>query len=154
MAVHTCQLFCFNEYDVRSVYYEVHEKRFSSPEDPKTMRVDYELNNFVFKSEWVCPEHKGYARTKFEKWWKERAALGCPVPNTAREAVDLAKLGALVKPTKIIVKSTPGEFDRIHTYTLPTEKPVWSKVNEYPKEWDEVTTQAPSAYSVADQIPF
>jgi hypothetical protein len=37
---------------------------------------------------------------------------------------------------------------------LPTEKPVWSKVNEYPKEWDEVITQAPSAYSVDDQIPF
>jgi DNA repair protein RadD len=145
----------FNEYEVKSVSYEVHEKRFSSPEDPKTMRVDYDLGNFVYKSEWVCPEHGGYAGEKFGKWWKERAALGCPTPVNAQEAVELANAGALMTPRKIIVKTTTGEkFDRIIRSILPTEKPVWSKVNEYPKEWDEVITQAPSAYSVDDQIPF
>ena len=143
------------EYDVKAVWYGVHEKRFSSPEDPKTMRVDYDLGNFIHKSEWVCPEHDGYARKKFEKWWKERAALGCPIPKDAREAVNLANSGALIKPLKIILKSTPGEkFDRIKSSVLPADKPVWDGLESYPKSLDEVTAIAPSPYSIDDQIPF
>ena len=119
------------------------------------MRIDYELGDCIYKSEWVCPEHEGYARIKFEKWWKERAALGCPIPNTAREAVNLANAGALVMPLKIIVKSTPGEkFDRIKSCILPSDRPIWHDIESYPKSWDEPIQEASNPYSIDDQIPF
>ena len=65
----------YTDYEVLDVYYCVHEKRGADPDAPKTMRVDYQVGFNEFKSEWVCPEHTGYARGKFEKWWHERAAL-------------------------------------------------------------------------------
>ena len=49
---------------------------------PKTLRVDYEIGFNWFISEWVCPEHAGYARWKFEKWWKTRSDM--PPPKTCR----------------------------------------------------------------------
>lgn len=69
----------YTNYEVKDVYYCVHEKRYAEPGTPRTMRVDYQVGFNEFKSEWVCPEHTGYARDKFEKWWRKRAAIGCPV---------------------------------------------------------------------------
>ncbi len=57
----------YTDYEVLDVYYCVHEKRGADPDAPKTMRVDYQVGFNEFKSEWVCPEHTGYARGKFEK---------------------------------------------------------------------------------------
>ena len=74
-------------YDVHNVYYEPHVKRNAEPGTPRTMRVDYEVAPTQYKSEWVCPEHTGYARSKFERWWRERACPDCPVSNTVDEAV-------------------------------------------------------------------
>ena len=64
-----------NEYLVKDVLYSVHTKNGAPPEHPKTLRVDYEIGFNWFISEWVCPEHTGYARWKFEKWWKTRSTL-------------------------------------------------------------------------------
>lgn len=94
----------YTDYEVLDVYYCVHEKRGADPDAPKTMRVDYQVGFNEFKSEWVCPEHTGYARGKFEKWWHERAALGCPMPRSAREAVSLANEGLLAAPESITLK--------------------------------------------------
>ena len=101
-------------YDVRNVYYEPHVKRNAEPGTPRTMRVDYEVAPTQYKSEWVCPEHTGYARSKFERWWRERACPDCPVPNTVDEAVAWANAGALAVPKGIVVRWVTGEkFDRI-----------------------------------------
>lgn len=124
----------YTDYDVQEVFYCVHEKRYAEPGTPRTMRVDYQVGFNEFKSEWVCPEHTGYARGKFEKWWRERAALGCPIPKTAHEAVDLATQGFLAAPASITVKTVAGEkFDRITGWRLnsrpeytPPPEPGWN----------------------------
>lgn len=114
----------YTDYEVLDVYYCVHEKRGADPDAPKTMRVDYQVGFNEFKSEWVCPEHTGYARGKFEKWWHERAALGCPMPRSAREAVSLANEGLLAAPESITVKTIAGErFERVTGFRLK-ERPI------------------------------
>ena len=87
------------DYDVQGVYYCTHEKRYAEPGTPRTMRIDYCVGFNDYKSEWVCPEHTGYARNKFEKWWSERAAFGTPVPSTAKEAVAFANQGQGLLPS-------------------------------------------------------
>ncbi len=120
----------YTDYEVLDVYYCVHEKRGADPDAPKTMRVDYQVGFNEFKSEWVCPEHTGYARGKFEKWWHERAALGCPMPRSAREAVSLANEGLLATPESITVKTIAGErFERVTGFRLK-ERPVMREPGE------------------------
>jgi len=111
------------EYDVHGVFYEPHVKRNADENTPRTMRVDYETGIGQYKSEWVCPEHRGYARGKFEKWWRERACPDCPIPDTVDEAVAWARAGALAVPTHITVRWVTGEkFDRI-TKVVCGDKP-------------------------------
>lgn len=145
----------YDEYAVKNVYYCVHEKRYADPGTPKTMRIDYEVGLNDFRSEWVCPEHTGYARGKFEKWWKGRAALGCPVPATAREAVAMANEGLLAQPLSITVKSVAGEkFDRI-TKCQMGERPAMREPGD--DRYEEPPSDSPQDLSAGgdeDEIPF
>lgn len=151
----------YTDYEVQGTYYAVHEKRYADPDTPKTMRVDYQIGFNDFKSEWVCPEHTGYAHGKFEKWWRERAALGCPVPKTAREAVSLANEGLLAEPESITVKTVAGEkFDRITGWRLK-ERPVMREPGDDSREIDsefDLPSNSPADLGVAqdnlDEIPF
>ena len=70
----------------------------------------------------VCPEHSGWARAKFEKWWSDRS--NDPPPESVDLAVRLADAGSLAIPTSIVVRKVGGEkFDRIIRHTLPPHKP-------------------------------
>ena len=147
----------YTDYEVKDVYYCVHEKRYAEPGTPRTMRVDYQVGFNEFKSEWVCPEHTGYARDKFVKWWRERAAIGCPVPTTAHEAVSLANEGLLAEPTSITVKTVAGEkFERITGWRLK-ERPVMREPGD---DSAEMKTEEPSNnhreldMSPDEEIPF
>ena len=143
----------YTDYEVLDVYYCVHEKRGADPDAPKTMRVDYQVGFNEFKSEWVCPEHTGYARGKFEKWWHERAALGCPMPGSAREAVSLANEGLLAAPELITVKTIAGErFERITGWRLK-ERPVMREPGE-DLEVGETWTSPALPDDLDDDIPF
>ncbi len=150
------------DYEVLDTFYAVHEKRYAEPGTPRTMRVDYRIGFNDFKSEWVCPEHTGYARGKFEKWWRERAALGCPIPTTAHEAVALANEGLLAAPESITVKSVTGEkFDRITGWRLkprPVMREPGDDSREINAEFDP-PTNSPADLGVAqdefdDSVPF
>ena len=111
------------EYDVEDIFYHVHVKRGAGEDAPRTMRIDYKVGFNEFKSEWVCPEHGGWAQTKFEKWWQLRSSD--PVPDNADLAVRLAKAGGLASPEKIVVRKVGGErFERIIKHTLPPDKPT------------------------------
>jgi DNA repair protein RadD len=106
-----------NTYQVRDIYYSLHTKRGADEDHPKTMRIEYEIGIYNSVSEWVCPEHTGWARGKFEEWWKERS-LAEP-PRTAFEAVELARSGALADTKEITVRSVSGErFDKVIGYEL------------------------------------
>ena len=109
------------EYDVQDVFYAVHTKRGADEDAPKTMRVTYQVGLNDFQSEWVCPEHTGWARQKFAKWWHHRS--NDSLPDTAQRAVDIAEAGGVAPTRRITVRKVTGEpFDRIVNYELG-EKP-------------------------------
>lgn len=124
----------YTDYEVHSVEYSVHHKRGAADDAPKTMRVEYNIGFMQSISEWVCPEHSGWVRAKFESWWRNRSKV--PPPRTAEEAVNLASDGALAVPRKIIVKSVAGEkYDRVVDYEIGpvpdyTYEPGWNDLSE------------------------
>ena len=105
------------EYEVQEVTYSIHTKRGADESHPKSMRVEYQTALYCWQSEWVCPEHTGYAQHKFEAWWQKRS--NWPVPVTTADAVRIAREGGLAKTRKITVRSIAGEkYDRIVGYRL------------------------------------
>ena len=107
------------DYDVHHVDFCVWEKRGAPPDAPKTVRVSYYADMTLSFSEWLCPEHRGYARSKFEKWWREHAAPECPMPQTAEEACEHFFAG-MVRPTrKVTVRREAGKrYPEIVGYEL------------------------------------
>ena len=103
------------EVEVEHVFIQVHTKMGAPPDAPKTVRLKYYtkslLRNF---SEWLCPEHKGYARRKFLAWWAANAQPWASVPSTAEDCAYLCREGALKPVSGITVRTTPGDpFPRI-----------------------------------------
>jgi DNA repair protein RadD len=137
------------EFRVHKISYSPHFKRGAPPDHPMTLRIDYQIGYYQEESEWVCPEHSGYARNKFEKWWRERSYM--PPPITVAEAVNLAKAGALAEPESITLRETAGEkFKRIVKYQL---KP---KPDFYPEPGLDIYEPPPEIMDVdyEDEIPF
>lgn len=113
-------------YDVHSVMCTKWPGKYINPRDPNSprkpdsVRVDYDVGTLQpIISEWVCPEHEGFARTKFEKWWGLRTHIE---PQIDAEVVAaIARSGALRVPSRIRVQKKAGakfseitsvEFDR------------------------------------------
>ena len=133
------------EYAVEDVAYYVHVKRGAAHDHPKTMRIDYQVGWNEWKSEWVCPEHTGYAREKFRAWWQARSSE--PVPDTARDAVLLGSAGALAPTTQITIRSVTGEkYDRIIAHQLGTIPPRL--------DGDHNDSNVPDYTWAGDEIPF
>lgn len=147
----------YTDLDVGRVYYSVHRKKGADDSVPKTMRVDYEIGFKQYQSEWVCPGHSGYARNKFLKWWKERAAEGCPVPKSAEEAVELAEQGLLAEPSQIRTKRIAGEkYSTIAGYQLK-DRPVMRQPGEDAEEYHSNSPQDLGVHKDIDwddDIPF
>ncbi len=151
-----------SDYTVRSVQYSVHVKRDAAPDAPRSLRVDYEIGFYKYKSEWVCIEHTGYARQKAEAWWKQRSHVA--VPDNMDEAVWLAQSGALADVKAITVRSVAGEkYDRIVDYELgeipdpatlglPHVSPESSSVVT-DGDWDH-SLPDPEPAIASDDIPF
>lgn len=59
------------EYDVEHVEYFRHSKK----DKPDSVRVEYFVNFYTKYSEWVCPDHGGYATTKAHAWFSERLKM-------------------------------------------------------------------------------
>jgi DNA repair protein RadD len=136
------------DHRVRNVFYSLHTKRDAAPDAPRTMRVDYEVGYYQYKSEWVCFEHSGYARQKAEAWWRKRCRLA--VPDTTEDAVILAQTGHLAFTNSIKVRSVTGEqYDRIVDYELGERPEVSDAVDP------AVAREAEPQYVPADDdIPF
>ena len=126
-------------YDVRDVLYSVHVKQGADENAPKTMRVDYRIGFYQFKSEWICFEHTGFPRFKAEVWWRARS--NDPVPATSQQAVDVANASGLAPAKAIFSRTVSGEkYERIVDYELG-QKPEPVPVDD---------TRQP----LMDEIPF
>jgi DNA repair protein RadD len=108
------------EYPVQDVRYSAHTKRDAAPDAPRTMRVEYRIGWNIWRSEWVCIEHTGYARAKAEAWWRRRTDQ--PVPETVDEAVEIAAGANLAEPVALTVRSIAGQkYDQIAGYRFAAE---------------------------------
>lgn len=102
------------EYEVTSVFYYSWLKKGGDPDEKSshTLCVSYNCGFRDSFREWVCPNHEGFAREKFESWWKDRSMI--EVPENLEQAERLARDGALSIPSKITVqKDHPKAFPRI-----------------------------------------
>ena len=116
------------KYPVMHTSYQVWEKRGASPDAPKTVRVTYDVDYLTHYSEWLCPEHTGYARRKFEKWWREHANPDCPMPRTADEVCEHDFAGMIREVKEITVRFVSGQkYPEI----------VGCELGEFPIERDE-----------------
>ena len=97
------------KFPVQHTSYQVWEKRGAPPDAPKTVRVTYDIDYLTHYSEWLCPEHMGYARRKFEKWWREHAHPDCPMPRTAEEVCEHEFAGMLREVKEITVRFVSGQ---------------------------------------------
>ncbi|MDR2761466.1 MAG: DEAD/DEAH box helicase [Planctomycetaceae bacterium] len=140
------------EYEVNKIFYSVHSKQGADESTPKTLRIDYEIGLNKYKSEWVCPEHSGWARKKFEKWWIERS--NDPTPDTAEQAARIGNAGGIADTKRIIVRKIAGEkFDRIIKRFL-AEKPY--AVSDYLETEIDSTKRDPFEinFDLNDDVPF
>ena len=95
------------KFSVMHTSYQVWEKYGAPPGSPKTVRVTYDY--LTHYSEWLCPEHTGYARRKFEKWWREHAHPDCPMPRAAEEVCEHEFAGMLREVKSITVRFVSGQ---------------------------------------------
>ena len=136
-------------HDVTDVLFQVWTKRDAPEDAPRTVRVTYRCEaepgslydaygcNF---SEWVCPEHTGFARSKFEKWWAARASAECPVPDRAEDVCEADFMGLLRTVKRITVKRVAGNrYPEIVGYELgdfPENSPVNGQ-NDNAEEYED-----------------
>ncbi len=133
------------EYEVDRVSYCVHMKHGAEEDYPRTMRIDYRVGFSDYRSEWVCPEHTGYARKKFEAWWKKRSNE--PLPKSADEAVEICEAGGIAETKGITIRSVVGEkFDRIVDCKLG---PVPPRTLSNPED-----VEIPEYYWSEESVPF
>lgn len=134
---------------VEAVHYACHQKRKAGPEDPPTMRVDYECRkdgaagNLATEviSEWICFEHPSYAGAKARRWWQTRSVA--PFPDSVSEAVDLCRRGAVSSP-RSIVAAKQGRWWRILSAAL----------DERPDEWADCLLGEDPFETVEEEVPF
>jgi len=88
---------------VDRVSYAKHRK----PGKPPSLRIEYQCG-LVTYSEWVCLQHKGYARKKAEIWWRARNAG--VIPKSIDGALTWIKY--LATPLEIQVRPN-GRFSEI-----------------------------------------
>lgn len=124
------------KYTVNDILYSVHTKRGADEDAPRSLRVDYKIGWYEYKSEWICFEHQGFARQKAEAWWRRRSRD--PIPDTAQRAVEIIEGGGLAQTDAITVRSVSGDpYERIVDYDLgpiPEGVPVepWYDPDEVP----------------------
>ncbi len=142
-------------HDVTDTLFQVWTKRDAPEGAPQTVRVTYRCEaapgalydayscNF---SEWVCPEHNGYARAKFEKWWTARAASDFPIPDKAADVCEADFMGMLRTVKRITVRRVAGkQYPEIVGYEFgdfPENSPANGQ-NDNAEEFEDI-----------DDLPF
>ena len=129
-----------NEYVVKSISYEEHRRKDATPDDPSTLQIRYEVKGeFKPLFEWVCPEHEGWARKRFVRWWKDKSSV--EPPTIAELAAKLANDGAIATPIRIKTTRKSGDrFPRIEWIEqseIPDPATVKDSTEKFFSEFEE-----------------
>jgi len=84
-------------------------RRHEKPDRPPSVRVDYYCGMKTY-SEWVCPEHGGYAARKAGGWWTDHGGAA-PLPSTVDDL--LARAKEEIRQPAAIEVVLDGEYDRV-----------------------------------------
>lgn len=79
------------------------------PNKPPSVRVDYYLNMMDKVSEWICPEHTGFAKVQAIKWWQFHTSND-EMPETVQELMKV--LPEMDLADKIVVQ-LDNDFPKI-----------------------------------------
>jgi DNA repair protein RadD len=116
---------------------EVQYSKWSKPEKPDTMRVDYRVSKdgkevMFGMSEWICFDHTGYARKQAEAWWVARSNVR--LPESTRDAISMATLGAVAEPTQIVAEHD-GKYWTIKRAVVLDKPNEYQELEEAPSSW-------------------
>lgn len=81
--------------------------RHDKPGGTPSIRVEY-LCGSVSHKEWICPEHQGFARVKFEKWWKQHTGKD-NAPFSIQETFERVK--ECRETTEIMIKANGKHWE-------------------------------------------
>lgn len=126
------------DWDITEMKATRHSKRVPDPENPKpdTVRITFFAGLTQSFSMWLCPEHQGYARSKFEAWWTQQAP-NCAMPATVDDALFYFENGLVETPVRITVKEVTGnKFPEVvgYLYENGTPRPNRNTPEEVP-DW-------------------
>ncbi|MEK9644984.1 MAG: DEAD/DEAH box helicase [Alphaproteobacteria bacterium] len=97
------------------VWVEVDELRASEwlkkGAEVPTVRVDYMRNGRTVVSEWICPQHGGFAGEKAGAWW-HRMGGDLPPPHTVALALERIEHGELLEVERVKI-GKDGDFPRV-----------------------------------------
>lgn len=82
---------------------------------PTSLRVEYYCGPQAHR-EWVCLEHRGYARDKAVRWWHQHCITGEPCPQTVAGFLAMLEertVSPLVQPSKIALKKNGKYYEII-----------------------------------------
>ena len=129
--------------EVTDTSYAPWKKRGAPDTYPRTVRVTYWCGLRECYSEWLCPEHTGYARRKFEDWFNARRANDeIPVPRSVDEFLECEFAGCVRKTREITLRRVAGEKFPDVVASVPGDLPEgspWLDTGEdYPADWDDL----------------
>jgi len=134
---------------VLNVHWAYHVKRGGTPDDPATLRIDYDCTDgdgsiTEHVSEWVCLDHVGFARVKAEGWWREHSIA--PVPASVEDAIEMLDCGCSRWPDELFIVKE-GRYTKITNQVFLQERPL---------SWKEPVAAGPySEFSGSDDdVPF
>jgi DNA repair protein RadD len=107
--------------------------RHDKPGGTPSIRVEY-LCGMVVHKEWICPEHQGFARLEFEKWWRKHAGN-----DDAPFSIDdtFKRVKELRQTAEILIKAE-GKYWKIVAQKLGDVNPDANELPPEPPSREEV----------------
>lgn len=127
--------------DVDSVTYARHQKQGK----PDSLKVTYHCG-LTSISEWLCPDHGGYAASKYKA---RMSALGATAETTADALIEAPKFWTMPDKIKIKPRADDPRFNEIIQLDYSEGRKPAPKGEDIPWEGD-----IPEAYAYDDEIPF
>lgn len=136
--------------DVVGVEFDEWRKKTAPDQPPPipTMRVRYLTGNMAKKDylEWQCPQHSGFAREKFCRWWQKMGGLQ-PPPRTVADTLERAR--SELRVVTAVTVEPDGKYTRIKDYRLaPVREP--GADDEAPAD----SYAEPPMYADDGELPF